>query len=289
MKEQQPKKRIAEESLQWGDLWHSVIIHCVVATTCIVSCLRLRKTSLYLFNLHFCRLVPKAKTQLCTLCLLPSVYCLSILVSFLCGQSYDTKSPVLGSLHMLLSRIIFTIVYWVTVTTVECLNGMDMRPVVRSSTFGCFPPFCLFPQYQPLKLANWSFVPFVRIPWCASNSIHFSHTSPPILFLFCLSLPLRSLQNSWRLCYLTPLTFTAIVFCQRFSHVAYSSFCLKMLQTLLVGPIKKKKKKKKDHVHERMWSVSLFWACILSFFWTWTSTFACVNESVCRCQPLRSV
>lgn len=162
---------------------------------------------------------------------------------------------------------------------------------------GAFPPFCLFfpPQYQPLKLANWSFVPFVRIPWCASNSepySFFTHSPPPpILFLFCLSLPLRSLQNSWRLCYLTPLTFTAIVFCQRFSHVAYSSFCLKMLQSACWAY---KKKKKEDHVHDRMWSVFFVLglyslSAFFFFFWTWTSTFACVNESVCRCQPLRSV
>lgn len=238
-------------------------MHCVVATTCIVSCLRLRKTSLYLFHLRFCRLVLKAKTQLCTLRLLSSEYCLSILVSFLCGQLYDTKSPLLGSRHMLLSRIIFTIVYWVTVTTVECLNEMDMRPVVRSSTFGCFPPFCLFPQYQPLKLANWSFVPFVRIPWCASNSIHFSHTSPPSFSFFVSPSPFVPFKTlgvcvTWPRWPLLPLYFANGFHMWRTRHFAWKC------SRLLVGPIKKEKGKKKDHVRERMWSVSLFWSCILS-------------------------
>lgn len=150
---------------------------------------------------------------------------------------------------------------------------------------GAFHHFVFSLNISPWNFANWSFVPFVRILWCASNSEPYSFfTTPPSFSFFVSPSPFAPFKTlgvcvTWPRWPLLPLYFANGFHMWRTRHFAWKC------SRLLVGPIKKKK----DHVHERMWSVSLFRACVLCPFWTWTSTFACMTESMCRCQPLHSV
>lgn len=129
----------------------------------------------------------------------------------------------------------------VTVPTVECLNEMHMQPVVCSSTFGCFPPFCLSLNISPWNFANWSFVPFVRIPWCASNSRPYSFFThfPPHPFPF-LSLPPPSFPSKLLAFVLLDLTdlLLPLYFANGFHMWRTRHFAWKCSR-LLVGPIKK--------------------------------------------------
>lgn len=161
--------------------------------------------------------------------------------------------------------------------------------MIWTCSLSCVPPplgvfhhFVFSLNISPWNFANWSFVPFVRILWCASNSKPYSFFTPPPSFSFFVSpspfVPFKTLGVcvTWPRWPLLPLYFANGFHMWRTRHFAWKC------SRLLVGPIKKK-----DHVHERMWSVSLFRACVLSVLFehellpllAWLSP--CVDVSLC--------
>lgn len=159
---------------------------------------------------------------------------------------------------------------------------MDVQSVVWLSTLWAHSTILSFPQHQPLKLANCSFVPFVKILWCASNSYPYSFFTPPPSFSF-LSLPPPSFPSQLlAFVLLDPTDLLLPLYFANGFHMWRTRHFIWKCTRLLVGPIRN------GRVHGGMLSVFFvlgLYTLSLPFV-NMNFYLSCVNKSMCTCLPL---